>query len=144
MSVVHELLNELEAKEIGSTASSRAQENPGGGFFAFDLPSEILNDFYDLKEYVRIANMRGQMRALSVTSSLPGEGSSTIATYLAYLFTGLAAKKPATADESKSKNWKNPKQKIVRSFPVCLKWNTSGKNNQNRPYRRPLFPMIFF
>ena len=102
MSVVHELLNELEEKEVRSSVPFQARYNQEGGFFDFDLPDEILNDFYDLKEYVRIANMRGQMRALSVTSSLPGEGSSTIATYLAYLFTGLAAKKQTSADESQT------------------------------------------
>jgi capsular exopolysaccharide synthesis family protein len=88
MSVVHELLSEIEEKETSTSPWMGENSNPRKGLFVFDLPNEILNDFYDLKEYIRIANLRGKMRVLSIASSLMGEGSTTIATYLAFLMTG--------------------------------------------------------
>ncbi len=94
MSVVHDLLNHVEEKELVDTSPWAADSRPAKrGLFVFDLPNEILNDFYDLKEYVRIANLRGQMRVLSMASSVAGEGSSTIATYLAFLMSGGVAQK---------------------------------------------------
>lgn len=88
MSVVHELLSEIEEKETSTSPWMGENSNPRKGLFVFDLPNEILNDFYDLKEYIRIANQRGKMRVLSIASSLMGEGSTTIAAYLAFLMTG--------------------------------------------------------
>ena len=99
MSVVHELLSQLEEKET-SASPWLSEEGQKGGVFTADLPAEILNDFYDLKEYVRIASLRGQTRVISVASSLPGEGSSTIAAYLGYLLTGQAAPKSAPSAET--------------------------------------------
>ncbi|NOY60388.1 MAG: CpsD/CapB family tyrosine-protein kinase [Calditrichaeota bacterium] len=94
MSVVHDLLNHVEEKKIIEASPWAAGNRPAKrGLFVFDLPNEILNDFYDLKEYVRIANLRGQMRVLSMASSVAGEGSSTIATYLAFLMSGGVAQK---------------------------------------------------
>jgi capsular exopolysaccharide synthesis family protein len=57
------------------------------------LPNEILHDFYDLREYIRIASVRNQMRVLSITSSTSGEGSSTISTFLAFLMANGLEKK---------------------------------------------------
>ncbi|MBN1999979.1 CpsD/CapB family tyrosine-protein kinase [candidate division KSB1 bacterium] len=110
MSVVHELLSQLEEKEKETSDPWLAEDGQKQkGLFVFDLPNEIVNDFYDLKEYIRIANMRGQMRVLSITSSLPGEGSSTIATYLAHLMGSRMGKSLDSANskpESQSKNSK--------------------------------------
>jgi len=86
MSVIFEALEKLDEKEGKSSPPwSAAKGSAKGGIFSFDLPKEILSDFYDLREYIRIASMRGQMRVLSITSSVSGEGSSTIATFLAFL-----------------------------------------------------------
>ena len=87
MSLVHDMLTSVEEKEHvvaapWSTAKTQA------GLFVLDLPNEILNDFYDLKEHIRIANMRDNIRSLSIANSSQGEGSSTIATYLAFLMAG--------------------------------------------------------
>jgi len=89
MSVVHDALLRLdETKESFSQPWSGNGRNGQGGIFVFDLPNEIVNDFYDLKEYIRIANIKNQMRVLSIASSVNGEGSSTIAAYLAALMSG--------------------------------------------------------
>ncbi len=89
MSVVHDALLRLdETKESFSRPLSGSGRNGPGGIFVFDLPNEIVNDFYDLREYIRIANIRNQMRVLSIASSVQGEGSSTIAAYLAALMSG--------------------------------------------------------
>jgi len=90
MSVVHDLLVRLEENENLSFAPFTEQEGHSNnrGIFVFDLPQEIINDFYGLREYIRIANKGGNIRVLSITSSLNGEGSSTIATYLSFLMAG--------------------------------------------------------
>lgn len=90
---MHDMLTQVESKEKDQAGLWSVNPNQGRGILVFDLPSEIINDFYDLKEYVRIANMRNQMTVLSVASSLPGEGSSTISTYLAYLLSGGVLRK---------------------------------------------------
>jgi len=95
MSVVHDLLNRLEEKENLNYSSWNEQEEHSNnrGLFVFDLPQEIINDFYGLREYIRIANKGGNIRVLSITSSMNGEGSSTIATYLSFLMAGGLIKK---------------------------------------------------
>ena len=97
MSVVHEMLCQLEDKGSLETApwQGSAQQDGNNGLFVFDLPKEILNDFYGLKEYIRIANRGGNVRVLSITSSLYGEGASTIATFLSFLMAGGLVKEPA-------------------------------------------------
>ena len=93
MSVIHDMLNDVEVKEKVQTTPWAKKETRNNGLFVFDLPNEILNDFYDLKEYIRIANKQGDMRVLSIASASSGEGSSTIATYLSFLMSGGMAKK---------------------------------------------------
>ncbi len=89
MSVVHDALLRLDETKDPFSHSWSTKGKPGqAGIFVFDLPNEIVNDFYDLKEYIRIANIRNQMRVLSIASSVYGEGSSTIAAYLAALMSG--------------------------------------------------------
>lgn len=97
MSVVHEMLSQLEVKGTLDTAAWQGseQQTDSNGLFVFDLPKEILNDFYGLKEYIRIANRGGNLRVLSITSSLYGEGASTIATFLSFLMAGGLGKEPA-------------------------------------------------
>lgn len=86
MSVIYDHLEKLDEKEGKSVPPWRTAAGAAkGGVLSYDLPQEILSDFYDLREYIRIASMRGQLRVLSVTSSVSGEGSSTIATFLAFL-----------------------------------------------------------
>ncbi len=86
MSAIFDALEKIDAKEGHATPPWSPDQKAGNGrVFSFDLPNEILSDFYDLREYIRIAGLRGQMRVLSIMSSTPGEGSSTIATFLAFL-----------------------------------------------------------
>jgi len=96
MSVVHQLLSRVEEKEnlyVNMSAPTGKSATHNRGLFVFDLPGEILNDFYGMKEYIRIANKSGNIRVLSITSSMNGEGSSTIATYLSFLMAGGMGKK---------------------------------------------------
>ena len=88
MSLVHDMLASVEEKEHVIPAPWNVRQKTSAGLFVLDLPNEILNDFYDLKEHIRIANMRDNIRALSIANSSHGEGSSTIATYLAFLMAG--------------------------------------------------------
>ncbi|HNW60098.1 MAG TPA: CpsD/CapB family tyrosine-protein kinase [bacterium] len=86
MSAIFDELEKIDARE-GIAAPpwpDAAGAGPAGNFPA-NLPVEVLSDFYDLREYIRIAGQRSQMRVLSITSSLSGEGASTIATTLAFL-----------------------------------------------------------
>jgi capsular exopolysaccharide synthesis family protein len=87
MSVLFAALESLEKKE-GKPISPWNNSTLKMGKLAEDLPQEMLTDFYDLREHVRIASMRNQMRLISVASSMPGEGSTTISAYLAYLLAG--------------------------------------------------------
>jgi capsular exopolysaccharide synthesis family protein len=89
MSVVHDALLRLDENENAASFPWQQQNrHRQAGIFVFDLPNEIINDFYDLREYIRIANLRNEMRVLSIASSVYGEGSSTIAMYLASLMSG--------------------------------------------------------
>ena len=88
MSTIHQMINHLDQQELESRPQIEQQNIEKRGIFVFDLPNEIINDFYDLKEYIRIANTQAKMRVLSIASSLPGEGASTIATYLSFLMAG--------------------------------------------------------
>ncbi|MBN1543397.1 CpsD/CapB family tyrosine-protein kinase [candidate division KSB1 bacterium] len=92
MSVIHDALSQLDDRERSSVGAVLGN-NPKPGVLGLEVPEEVLNDFYDLKEYVRIANLRGQMRVISVASSLPNEGSTTIAAYLGFLLAGGKRKK---------------------------------------------------
>ena len=93
MSFVHDMLNKVEAENQVKTTPWGNKSGSESGLFVFDLPNEILNDFYDLKEYIRIANLHGNMRVLSIASASHNEGSSTIATYLSFLMSGGLAQK---------------------------------------------------
>ena len=86
MSVVHEMLKAAEQERV--VMPRRPKQDEQKGIFVFDLPRELLNDFYDLKEYVRISTLRDDVRVLSIANSMNGEGSSTIATYLSFLMGG--------------------------------------------------------
>ena len=85
MSVVHDALVKLDEEKIIKAPQKVKGLAPKSGLYVFDLPREILNDFYDLREYVRIANMQKETKLVSITSSVSGEGSPAIATYLALL-----------------------------------------------------------
>ena len=61
MSVLFNTLEKLDEKEGRTPPWNKAVEPSSSGLFALDLPKEMLNDFYDLREYIRIANMRGLM-----------------------------------------------------------------------------------
>jgi capsular exopolysaccharide synthesis family protein len=100
MSVLFNALDKLDEKEgVSSMPWSKAMAGSRGQI-AVDLPQEMLNEFYDLREYIRIANMRGLMRVLSITSSVSGEGSSTVATYLALLMAGVNKRANESMDKS--------------------------------------------
>lgn len=98
MSAIFDALEKIEVKEGADSWLWSSDETGSGGLSALDLPEEILSDFYDLREYVRLAGQRAPMQVLSVTSSLPREGSSTVATYLALLMAkGFDGRKAAVA-----------------------------------------------
>jgi capsular exopolysaccharide synthesis family protein len=93
MSTLFTALDQLDEKEGVSTSPWQAEIESGrSGHLNTDLPREILNDFYDLREYIRIANMRGLMRVLSITSPVSGEGTSTVSSYLSLLLAGSPQK----------------------------------------------------
>jgi capsular exopolysaccharide synthesis family protein len=93
MSTLFTALDRLDEKEGLSTPPWQTEIEAGSaGQLTMDLPREILNDFYDLREYVRIANMSGLMRVLSITSPVSGEGTSTVSTYLSLLLAGSPKK----------------------------------------------------
>jgi capsular exopolysaccharide synthesis family protein len=94
MSVMFDALEKLDMKDGNATPPwAPAKGSANGGVLSFTLPREILSDFYDLREYIRIASMRNPLRVLSITSSVPGEGSSTITTVLAFLMANGLEKK---------------------------------------------------
>ncbi|MBN1478923.1 hypothetical protein EH223_14625 [candidate division KSB1 bacterium] len=83
MSFVHDMLTAAEKHEHGDYRPKSVHPKPG--LFVLDMPNEIVSDFYDLKEHVRIANKQGFLNTLAIADTSPGEGSSTIATFLAFL-----------------------------------------------------------
>jgi len=109
MSLVHDMLTTVEEKDHAIPAPWAEKPKTRAGLFVLDLPNEILNDFYDLKEHIRIANMRDDICSLSIANTMQGEGSSTIATYLAFLMAGgvvtkLYKKTPAGSVDEDAKN----------------------------------------
>jgi len=100
MSVVHELLSQVE-KQDKSPGVNRLERRgePEKGILDSVLPEKVLNDFYDLREYIRIANKRDQMQVVTLASSLPGEGSPMISSYLSYLMANGSVTKSTDADE---------------------------------------------
>lgn len=103
MSAIFDALEKIDVREGADSWLWSSEESGSGGLSPLDLPEEILSDFYDLREYVRIAGQRAPMQVLSVTSSLPREGSSTVATYLALLMArGIDGRKSAVAADEAS------------------------------------------
>lgn len=116
MSFVHEMLTAIEARDRAPLTaepapqalpkvSPRAQQtaqSQSAGLFVLDMPNEIVSDFYALKEHVRFANRRANINALAIADSSQGEGSSTIATYLAFLMSGGISEKLNRHDGSPS------------------------------------------
>ncbi|HPN35752.1 MAG TPA: CpsD/CapB family tyrosine-protein kinase [bacterium] len=100
MSVLLNALDELDQMQDSVTLPWERTGPRDVGQGGVDLPDEMIQDFYDLREYIRIANMRGVMRVLAITSSVTGEGASTISTYLAMLMAG--AHKKAQETEGKA------------------------------------------
>lgn len=93
MSALFTALDRLDEKEGLSTPPWHTEIESGRtGHLTADVPKEMLNDFYDLREYIRIANLRGMMKVLSITSPVTGEGSSTVSTYLSLLLAGTPQK----------------------------------------------------
>jgi capsular exopolysaccharide synthesis family protein len=100
MSAIFDELEKIDAKEGIAAPPWPAEAMTGEArLFPQSLPEEVLSDFYDLREYIRIAGQRSRMRVLSITSSLSGEGSSTIATTLAFLLANGQEKVAAAGDE---------------------------------------------
>lgn len=100
MSYVHDMLADIEEKEH---VTLRAPKTVKPGLFVLDMPNEIVSDFYDLKEHVRIANAHGRVNTLAIADSSQGEGSSTIATFLAFLMGDGMAKMNSTTSPSSAK-----------------------------------------
>lgn len=88
MSVIHENLVRLEDKVRMPQFIEDQMLKKDSGIFAFDLPKEIINDFHDLRGHISIANARKKTKVLAIAGSVPGEGSSTIATTLSFLMAG--------------------------------------------------------
>jgi Mrp family chromosome partitioning ATPase len=123
MSVIHDRLNELEAQD--NPGQNWYKGLSGSGALGFDLPQEVINDFYDLKEYIRIANLRGKLRTLSFVSASPGEGASTVAAYVAYLMGGghVTGKAVPPSPEDRPSGFKPNKDKSVfkKEFESAVK-----------------------
>jgi len=101
MSFVHDMLSMVEENEDIAVCAPKKMTP---GLFVLDMPNEIVSDFYDLKEHVRIANYHGRVNTLAIADSSQGEGSSTIATFLAFLMgDGLARQVNRVEAEKKQK-----------------------------------------
>lgn len=101
MSALFDQLEKIDAREGIAAPPWPAADGSGlNAPFPANLPTEVLSDFYDLREYIRIAGQRSQMRVLSITSSLSGEGASTIATALAFLLAGSSPTAAAAGEEA--------------------------------------------
>ena len=89
MSVIHDNLIRLEDEaRMPQFIEKRNSQTNDLGIFTFDLPKEIINDFHDLRGQICIANARKNTKVFAITSSVPGEGSSTITTNLGFLMAG--------------------------------------------------------
>lgn len=89
MSIVHDMLTAAENRQAENGSlwiPDTIERKPSP--VTRDMPKEIVNDFYDLKEHIRLSNLRDDVRVISVADSSQGEGSSSIATYLAFLLAG--------------------------------------------------------
>ncbi len=131
MSVIHDRLNELEAKD--NPGQNWYQDLSGSRALGFDLPQEVINDFYDLKEYIRIANLRGKLRTLSFVSASPGEGASTVAAYVSYLMGGgHVTGKVASLRENMSPGFKPNEDKSVfkKEFESAVKEQPQNKEEE--------------
>ncbi len=85
MSLVNDLLNEVESKRAPARSNG---SDMNGGLFVLSMPNEITSDFYDLREHIRILNLRENVKVLAIADATAGEGSATIATYLGFLLAG--------------------------------------------------------
>lgn len=104
MSVIHENLARLENEaRMPQFIEERYLKNKDSGVFVFDLPKEIINDFHDLRGHICIANSRKNTKVIAIASSLPGEGSSTIATTLGFIMAGGLTRR-LNLDNKKEKN----------------------------------------
>ncbi len=134
MSVVHEMLKEAEQERI--IMPRRPKQDERKGIFVFDLPRELLNDFYDLKEYVRISTLRDDVRVLSIANSLNGEGSSTIATYLSFLMGGGLIKRAEDAiqkpDDDQPNSGKNQPGENLFNMSAEKSDNYAEKQNDQQ------------
>ncbi len=133
MSLVHDMLTSVEEKEQVIAAPWNSGPKTRAGLFVLDLPNEILNDFYDLKEHIRIANMRDNIRTLSIANSSQGEGSSTIATYLAFLMAGGVVTKLEKSDSGRAaKCLVDEDAKDLHHIPESDKIFTNSFHSLNR------------
>lgn len=109
MSVLHEMLSRVEQVESPPVNAAPKPSLDKHGV-VFELPTELVKDYYDLKEYLRIATLREDVRVLSIANSLNGEGSSSIATFLAFLMTGARTRPLNSNNETggnrKTDDWK--------------------------------------
>ncbi len=87
MSVLYNELNRLEEKE---QKQAQPLQGPAKGKLDIDLPEEIVNDFYDLKEYIRISSRRSSRRTLAFASPTDATSSAMIAAYVGYLLSGAS------------------------------------------------------
>ncbi len=88
MSLVHDMLNDVQVREAHPSPWTVSMPKKQAGLFVLNMPNEILNDFYDLREHIRLASTRDHVRSMAITDTSPGEGSATIATYLSFLMAG--------------------------------------------------------
>ena len=119
MSIIHDKLKKIEeGKNPGKT--SWYMDKKAGEPLDLGLPKEIINDFYDLKEYVRIANMRGTMRVLSIASAHEKEGSSTVSAYLGFLLAGGMVEKVKKTAGTKTKASKENEKAFQKEFEKAV------------------------
>lgn len=87
MSVLYNELNRLEEKE---QKQDQLLHGLAKGKLDLNLPKEIMNDFYDLKEYIRISSRRSSRRSLAFISPRQSKSSAMISTYVGYLLSGAS------------------------------------------------------
>ena len=86
MSFVYDALEKAEREgKLDSTWIPHVEETPRFSPPAVKLPLEVIENFTMLKQNVQLAHAEKSVDVIAITSSVPGEGCSTITYYLSLL-----------------------------------------------------------
>ncbi|MDZ7370284.1 MAG: CpsD/CapB family tyrosine-protein kinase [candidate division KSB1 bacterium] len=146
MSYIHEILYEAEGRPRTATA---ARQEINGGLFVLSMPREITSDFYDLREHIRILNLRQNVQVLSIADTTAHEGSATIATYLSFLLGGgilSRLKEKQTTGGAMERLWEKSEcdqiftqdfRRLTSQPPVNGKLFSDWQKQTDSPFVRP-------